>query len=81
MEPIKRGDRVAILPSASAPATEVLEIASVLFAGLVYVQLIDGRMYSTIGGKSLATRRTTYIVPAMAEHFEELRNREITLVS
>jgi hypothetical protein len=75
MELLKRGDRVAILPSESDPASDVLEVASLFFAGLVYVQLLDGRMYSTIGGKSLAARKTTYIVPATAEHLIALRKR------
>jgi len=76
MEPFKRGDRVAILPSESAPASDVLEIASIFFAGAIYVQLRDGRMYSTIGGKSLAARKTTCIVPATAEHLLALRKRQ-----
>jgi len=75
MEPLKRGDRVAILPSESAPASDVLAVASIFFAGLVYIQLLDGRMYSSIGGKSLAASKTTYIVPATAEHLLTLRTR------
>ena len=38
---LNRGDYVAIMPALTAPASEVLEIASILLAGSVYVQLLD----------------------------------------
>jgi hypothetical protein len=75
MEPLKKGDRVAILPSESSPASDVLEIATVVIAGNIYVQLIDGRMYSSIGGKSLHAKYPSYIVPATAEHMQAIKNR------
>jgi hypothetical protein len=65
---IERGSHVAIMPSATSPAVEVLEIAAVMMAGNVYVQLMDGRMFATIGGKSLSGRKLLYIVPATDEH-------------
>jgi hypothetical protein len=70
---IERNSYVAIMPRDNSPAADVLEIASVLFAGPVYVQLLDGRMYCSIGGKSLVARQTTYIVPATDEHRAALR--------
>jgi hypothetical protein len=72
---ITRGDYVAILPDPTAPAHKVLEIAHVLFAGNVYVQLIDGRMFATIGGQSFNGKNKTYIVPATQEHWSALRAR------
>jgi hypothetical protein len=72
---IERNSYVAIMPRDNSPATEVLEIASVLFAGPVYVQLFDGRMYCSMGGKSLVARQTTYIVPATDEHRAALREK------
>ncbi len=70
---IERGSNVAILPAASSPPADVLEIAAVVFAGSVYVQLIDGRMFATIGGQSLCRLPATYIVPATDEHSAALR--------
>jgi hypothetical protein len=78
---ITRGDYVAIMPDSTAPASEVLEIAHVLFAGNVYVQLIDGRMYATLGGHSLNGKRKTYIMPATDEHWAALRARSTALAS
>jgi hypothetical protein len=70
---IERNSYVAIMPRENSPAADVLEIASVLFAGPVYIQLFDGRMYCSMGGKSLVARQTTYIVPATDEHRTALR--------
>lgn len=80
-EDITRGDYVAILPDPTAPAHRVLEIAHVLFAGNFYVQLIDGRMFATIGGQSLNGKRKTYIVPATDEHWAALRARPNALAT
>jgi hypothetical protein len=70
---IERGKYVAILPSQSSPVADVLEIASVMLAGGLYVQLMDGRMYATRGGASLGTNKLTYIVPATDAHWAALR--------
>ena len=51
-----------------APAGDVLENCADCFASAVYIQLDEGRMYATIGGKSLLTKPVTYIVPATDEH-------------
>jgi len=78
---IERGSYVAIMPRDTSPAADVLEIATVLFAGPIYIQLFDGRMYSTIGGKSLIAPKTTYIVPATDEHRAALRAQMGQVVS
>ena len=33
--------------------SEVLELAKVLYVGSVFIQLEDGRMFATVGGKGL----------------------------
>ncbi|HZZ28839.1 MAG TPA: hypothetical protein VFE46_12625 [Pirellulales bacterium] len=76
---IERGSFVAIMPSESSPAADVLEIASVLLAGNVYVQLIDGRMFASTGGKALNTSKVSYIVPATEEHRTALREKNIVV--
>ncbi len=73
----ERGSYVAIMPSESSPAADVLEIAAVMLAGNVYVQLMDGRMFASIGGKALNTSKVSYIVPATDEHWAALRQREV----
>lgn len=70
---IERGSYIAIMPSELSPAADVLEIASVMLAGRVYIQLFDGRMFATIGGKSLNAKQVSYIVPATDEHRAALR--------
>jgi hypothetical protein len=69
---IKPGDEVAIMPSATSPSGDVLEIARIAVASAVYIQLDAGRMYATIGGKSLLAKPVTYIVPATDVHREAL---------
>jgi hypothetical protein len=70
-----RGERVAILPDANSRPSEVLEIGTVLFAGPVYVQLMDGRMYDTETGRSLSSRKVSYIVAATPDHAFALRTQ------
>jgi len=70
---LKPGEFVAIMPRESAPASEVLEIAPVSYAGNVYIQLVDGRNYSSCRGKSLLAKQVTYIVPATHEHRAALK--------
>jgi hypothetical protein len=65
---LKPGNIVAVMPRESSPATDVLELAPVLFAGNIYVQLVDGRNYTTLGGKSVLEKQVTYIVPATDKH-------------
>jgi hypothetical protein len=70
-----RGERVAILPEANSRPSEVIEIGTVLFVGPVYVQLMDGRMYDTETGRSLSSRKVSYIVPATSDHAFASRNK------
>ena len=72
---LQQGNEVAILPAKQSRANEVLEIATVRFVGGVYVQLTDGRMYATIGGKCLGSNGVGYIVLATDEHREALKQR------
>ncbi len=65
---LRSGDEVAILPTPDSPPTDVLEIAVILYIGSVFLQLADGRMYATLGGKYLGTRVNGYVVPATDEH-------------
>jgi hypothetical protein len=65
---------VAVMPSDAAPPNQVLEIATVLHAGPVFVQLQDGRMFATIGGAGLNT--SGCIVLATSEHRTALEARK-----
>lgn len=82
---LNRGSYMAIMPELTAPASEVLEIAPIMFAGSVYIQLLDGRMFATIGGQSLLSgnARKTYAVPATKEHWAalQLKQPEVQLQS
>jgi hypothetical protein len=64
---LSRGDEMAIMPRANSRTSEVLEIAAVVYIGRVFLQLADGRMYATIGGKSLFSNKG-YAVAATEEH-------------
>jgi hypothetical protein len=68
------GDQVAILPAKNSPARDVLEVATIKRIGEVYLELEDGRIYATIGGKSLVSKRLTYAVPATDEHRSPLQS-------
>ena len=57
---------MAILPRRNSPPADVWEIATAHHVGPVYIQLIDGRMFATLGGGGLNTGG--YIVPATDEH-------------
>jgi hypothetical protein len=72
---VEQDSYVAVMPSLSSPEEDVIEIMAVLLAGSVYVQLMDGRMYATIGGRSLGARKVTYIVPATDGHRAALRTK------
>lgn len=70
---IKIEDEVAVLPSASAMPSEVLEVTTVTHAGPVFVQLADGRMFATLGGMGLNNH--CCIVAAREEHRIALAKR------
>jgi hypothetical protein len=55
---------------------DVLELATIQYIGEVFFQLTDGRMFATVGGKSLISRKVSYAVPATAEYRAALREKE-----
>jgi hypothetical protein len=63
-----RGDSVAILPFSEAPADRVIAIATVRIVNSVFVQLTDGRIYSSMDGRGLTPTSEGCIVPATEEH-------------
>jgi hypothetical protein len=67
------GDEVAVIPRADSAPSETIEITTVAFATSVFVQLADGRMFATIGGKCLGSEG--YIVPATDEHRAALKRK------
>ena len=67
------GHEVAVMPHCTAPPAEVLEIVPVQHAGPVYIQLIDGRTFATIGGIGLDTAGC--IVPVTDEHRTALADK------
>jgi hypothetical protein len=66
---------VAILPRADSHPHEVLEIAILQYAGSVFVRLVDGRMFATIGGKCLSDASGHYAVPANDAHRAALKKQ------
>jgi hypothetical protein len=70
---MKSDDEVAVLPSAHARPSEVIEIAKITHAGPVFVQLEDGRMFATLGGMGLNNH--CYIVAVRMEHRMALKRR------
>jgi hypothetical protein len=70
---IKDGDEVAILPRRGASPTDVQGIERVLHAGPTFIQLDDGRLYSTMGLLGLNTNGC--IAPATDEHRNWLMRR------
>ena len=79
---IARGSEVAILPTEHSGPSEVLEIATVKCVSSVFVQLADGRMYTTIGGrciggKYIGSKPNGYIVPATDEHRAALHHHPV----
>jgi hypothetical protein len=63
---ITPGMEVAVMPHRRSPPADVWEIATVLCAGPVYIQLTDSRLFATVGGVGLNSGG--YIVPATDEH-------------
>jgi hypothetical protein len=66
VQPIGPGHEVAIMPNRTSRPADVLEIAKVHRVGAVFIQLIDGRMFATIGGRGLNTGG--YLVPLTDSH-------------
>jgi len=76
--PLRIDDEVAVLPSAAAVPSQVLEIATVTHAGPVFVQLADGRMFATLGGMGLNNHYC--IVSVREEHRRALQRRSSVAV-
>jgi hypothetical protein len=75
-DPFVANGEVAILPRADASPLDVLEIAIVEYVGSVFIRLVDGRMFATIGGKCLTCTDTQYAVPAKDAHREALQKKK-----
>ena len=69
------------MPSLSSPPSDVLEIAAIAFVGGCYVQLLDGRMYATLGSQSITSKKHTFMVPATSEHLLAWQARQRGLKS
>ena len=59
LQKLKVGDEVAILPDRKSAVSEALEICEIGFAGIGYIQLVDGRIYASTDGRCFGkcTRR------------------------
>ena len=68
MKLLKSGDEVAVLPHNAAPPYEVLDIATVVYAGPNLIEVADGRIFFAKDGSSLHGAQDGYIVPATEEH-------------
>lgn len=66
------GDPVAILPFSDASAESVISISTVRIANNVFIQLTDGRIYSSMDGRGLTPTSEGYIVPAADAHRKAL---------
>ena len=75
LQKLKVGDEVAIMPAAGAPLHTAQQIAQVKFCGIGFIQLTDGRMYSSTDGRCLGSSHGGYAVPATPEHRAALANR------
>jgi hypothetical protein len=56
----------AVMPWGEVNPQDILAIAPVRFAGDVFVELIDGRLYSKVGGRGLNTE--SCIAPLTESH-------------
>ena len=65
----------AIVPRLDSPPHEVLEIAIIQYVGSVFIRLVDGRMFATIGGKCLNQPTGHFLVPANDDHREALKKK------
>ncbi len=68
MKLLKTGDEVAVLPQAGALSRDVLDIATVIYAGPKLIEVADGRIYFADDGRSLQDAEHDCIVPATEEH-------------
>jgi hypothetical protein len=72
------GSEVAVFREHGGRPSDVVEIATVRYAGEVYIELTDGRRYAAIGGLGLNTAGS--IVPARPEHRAALaRKRQVAV--
>ena len=62
------GDEVAILPENAFAPSEAMEICEIGFVGIGYIQLMDGRMYSSTDGRCLGTAHGGHAVFAHDGH-------------
>jgi hypothetical protein len=53
MKTLKDGDEIAILPRSRALPSEVLGIAKVIYAGELFIEVDDGRIFATSTGLGL----------------------------
>jgi hypothetical protein len=70
---IHDGSEVAVLRHLSDRPSQVLELATVRHAGEVFIELVDGRKFATIGGIGLNT--SGVIIYARDEHRVAIRKR------
>jgi hypothetical protein len=68
MKLLKSGDEVAVLPQAGALSRDVLDIATVVYAGPKLIEVANGRIYFADDGRSLHDVEPDCIVPATEEH-------------
>ncbi|HTQ40667.1 MAG TPA: hypothetical protein VMJ32_16715 [Pirellulales bacterium] len=67
-EMFEANGEAAILPRPDAPPQEALEIAIIQYVGSVFIYLVDGRMFASIGGKCLSDASGHHAVPATDAH-------------
>ena len=60
------GKEAAVMPHEAARPSEVISIATVIYAGPVLVRLQDGRTFATIGGRGL--NASGHLVEVTDEH-------------
>ncbi len=69
------GDEVAIIPAAGAPADTTSEIATIGYAGVGFIQLADGRMYSSTDGRCMGSSHGGYaVIPTTAHRKAAVKN-------
>ena len=78
MKLLKSGDEVAVLPHNAAPPREVLDIATVVYAGPSLIELVDGRLFNVNNGQSIHKLTDDCIVPATEDHRSALRAKLAT---
>jgi hypothetical protein len=73
LQHLKAGDEVAILPNADSLPSESLEIATIGMVGTGYIQLADGRMYSSTDGRCMGSWHGGNLVVVTAAHRAAVR--------